>query len=148
MHLQYRMIVVVLLAVVALMGTIRFPPVLASLCQVGNIHYNYPQQVTGGVRFGTTTTVSVVCASDDANYYSIRVDINDPLFRVLSDSSAPIGYSQGQSWNVTVSNQVTAPATLSGSWQILFAVYIFAAIGSGETIDSITFNPVTIQIGA
>ena len=147
MHLQYRMIVVVLLAVVALMGTIRFPPVLASLCQVGNIHYNYPQQVTGGVRFGTTTTVTVVCAPDDANYYSIRVDLNDQLFRVLSDSSAPIGYSQGQSWNVSVSNQVT-PSMLIGSWQIIFAVYVFAAIGSGDTLDSVTINPVRIQVGA
>jgi len=146
MHLQHRISLVLCIGV-ALVGMIRFPAVFASLCQVSNIDYNYPQQVTAGVSFGTTTTVTVVCAPDDANYYSIRVDLNDQLFRVLSDSSAPIGYSQGQTWNVSISNQVT-PSMLIGSWQIIFAVYIFAAVGSGDTLDSVTINPVKVQVVA
>jgi hypothetical protein len=45
-----------------------------------------------------------------------------------------------------VPNQVTAPTNM-GSWQIQFAVYIFAAIGSGGRLDSVTIKPVTIQVG-
>jgi len=121
-------------------------PAFATFCQISNISYNYPQQVSRGQTFTTTVTVSGVCAPDDANYYSIRSDLNDMSGLVLSDISVPIGYSQGQSWNVTAQNQVTSP-TSSTSWQIQFAVYIFAAVGSGEIIDSVTYKPVTIQVG-
>jgi len=65
---------------------------------------------------------------------------------VLSAVSAPIGFSQGQNWTIPVVNQITAPL-VSAVWRVRFAVYIFAAIGSGGTVDSVTFKPVTIQVG-
>jgi len=121
-------------------------PAFATFCQIGNISYNYPQQVSPGQTFTTTVAVSGVCAPDDANYYSIRSDLNDLSGSVLSDISVPIGYSQGQNWNVTAQNQVASP-TSSASWQIQFTVFIFAAVGSGDIIDSVTYKPVTIQVG-
>jgi len=65
---------------------------------------------------------------------------------VLSSVYAPIGFSQNQQWTVSVQNQVTAP-TNSGAWQIRFVVYIFADIGGGDRMDSVTFKPATIQVG-
>ena len=99
-----------------------------------------------GQGFATTLTVSGVCAADDADYYSIRSDVNDMSGLVLSEVSVPIGYSQGQSWTISVKNQLSAP-TSPAPWRIQFAVYIFAAIGSGGIIDSVTYNLVTIQVG-
>ena len=142
-----RSSIVVLFAVaVLLMGTNGVTPVFATFCQISNFTYNYPQQVMPGQNFSTKVDVSGVCAPDDANYYSIRVDLNNMLGQVLSVNSVPIGYSQGQNWTITMPNQVTAP-TNEGSWQIQFAVYIFAAVGSGGTLDSVTIKPVTIQVG-
>jgi len=135
-----------LTVVVLMLGSWLTAPVFATFCQISNIAYNYPQQVSPGQSFTTTVTVSGVCASDDADYYSIRADLNDMSGSVLSFASMPIGFSQGQSWTIPVLNQVTAP-TSSGPWRIQFAVYIFAAIGSGTRVDSITYNPVTIQVG-
>ena len=121
-------------------------PAFATFCQISSIWYNYPQQVSQGQIFATTVTVSGVCASDDADYYSIRSDLNDMSGLVLSAVSVPIGFSQGQNWTIPVVNQITAPP-VSAVWRVLFAVYIFAAIGSGGTVDSVTFKPVTIQVG-
>jgi len=136
-----------LLTLVALLvGTQLVTPSFATFCKISDISYNYPHQVTAGQTFTTTVTVSGVCAPDDADYYSIRSDLNDMSGLVLSNISVPIGFSQGQNWNITLQNQATAPTT-AGSWQIQFAVYVFAAIGSGGTLDSVTFKPVTIQIG-
>jgi len=131
---------------VLMLGSRLATPAFASFCQISNISYSYPQQVSPSQSFTTTVTVSGVCASDDADYYSIRADLNDMSGSVLSFASVPIGYSQGHNWTIHVLNQVTAP-TSSGPWRIQFAVYIFAAIGSGTRVDSITYNPVTIQIG-
>lgn len=139
-------LIVGLLTVLVLIGGWFTAPAFATFCQVNNVSYNYPQQVSPGQSFTTTVTVSGVCASDDADYYSVRSDLNDMSGVVLSDVSVPIGFSQGQNWTVNVQNQVTAP-TSSVSWQIQFAVYVFAAIGSGGTIDSATYKPVTIQVG-
>ena len=139
--------VVGLLSVVVLMvGSCVTTPAFATFCQISNIAYDYPRQVTAGQSFTTTVTVSGVCASDDADYYSIRSDLNDMSGLVLSEVSVPIGFSHGQNWTIPVQNQVTAPST-SAPWQIRFAVYIFAAVGSGGTVDSVTFKPVTIQVG-
>jgi hypothetical protein len=135
-----------LFTVVVLIGSWFTAPAFATFCQISGISYNYPQQVLPGQSFTTTVTVSGVCAPDDANYYSVRSDVNDISGFVLSAVSVPIGFSQGQNWTVNVENQVTAPAS-SASWQIQFAVYIFAAVGSGGTLDSVTFKPVTIQVG-
>ena len=119
-----------LFTVVVLIGSWFTTPAFATFCQISSISYNYPQQVLPGQSFSTTVTVSGVCAPDDANYYSVRSDLNDISGFVLSAVSVPIGFSQGQNWTVNVQNQVTAP-TSSASWQIQFAVYIFAAVGSG-----------------
>jgi hypothetical protein len=135
-----------LFTVVVLIGSWFTTPAFATFCQISSISYNYPQQVLPGQSFSTTVTVSGVCAPDDANYYSVRSDLNDISGFVLSAVSVPIGFSQGQNWTVNVQNQVTAP-TSSASWQIQFAVYIFAAVGSGGALDSAAFKPVTIQVG-
>lgn len=121
-------------------------PAFASFCQVSNISYNYPQEVSSGQSFTATVTVSGVCAADDADYYSIRSDLTSMSGLVLSSAYSSIGFSQDQQWTVSVQNQVTAP-TNSGAWQIRFVVYIFADIGGGDRMDSVTFKPATIQIG-
>jgi len=135
-----------LTVVVLMLGGGFTTPAFATFCQISNISYSYPKQVSKGQKFTTTVTVSGACASDDADYYSIRTDLNSVSGMVLSEAFAPIGFSQGQSWTISSHNQVTAP-TSSGPWRIIFAVYIFAAIGSGSIIDSVTFEPVTIQVG-
>ena len=143
---ERRAIVVLFIAAILVMRMNGVAPVFATFCQISNFTFNYPQQVIPDQNFNTTVTASGVCAPDDADWYSIRVDLNTMSGQVLSMESVPIGYSQGQNWTITVPNQVTAPTT-AGSWQILFAVYIFAAIGSGGRLDSVTINPVTIQVG-
>jgi hypothetical protein len=129
-----------------LIGTVP-SPVFASFCHVSNISYDYPKQVTPGQSFLTTTTIIGICASDDSYYYSVRVDLNDLSGQVLSYTPAPIGYSNGLSWRVTVLNPVTAPMSV-GSWKIQFMVYVFADIASGGTMDSKTIQTVTIQVGS
>jgi len=138
--------VLCLLTIIALVGYRLSVPVFATFCQVSHIAYNYPRQVSPSESFSTTVVISGVCAPDDADYYSIRSDLNDALGFVTSDVSVPIGFSQGQNWTVTLENQATAPAG-SASWQISFAVYVFAATGSGTILDSVTFNQVTIEVG-
>ncbi len=135
-----------LFAVLVLLASWFTVPAFATFCQISSISYNYPRQVLPSQSFTTTVTVSGVCAPDDANYYSVRTDLNDISGLVLSAVSVPIGFSQGQNWTVNAENQLTAP-TSSAPWQIQFAVYIFAAVGSGGTLDSATFKPVTIQVG-
>jgi len=132
--------------VVLLVGSRLVTPSFAAFCKISRISYNYPHKVTAGQTFTTTVAVSGVCAPDDADYYSIRADLNDMSGLVLSNVSVPIGYSQGQNWNLTLQNHATAPAS-AGPWQVQFSVYVFAAIGSGSTLDSVTFKPVTIQVG-
>lgn len=143
---KYEMSTMVLLIVVVLlMGTIGATPVFANFCQISNIAYNYPQQVMPSQNFRTAVNVSGACADDLEFYYSIRVDLGDMSGQVLSSNYAPIGYGNGQNWQVTVPNQITAPTNV-GSWQIQFNVYVFASINSGNTIDSKTSKPVTIQV--
>ena len=146
MHLNWRTLTPAGLLIVVMLGTFVVTPAFATFCQLNNLLYNYPEVVSSGQIVTTTVTVSGVCAPDDADFYSIRSDLNDMSGLVISDVSVPIGYSQGQNWTITVQNQATAPLR-SGSWQILLAVYIFAAIGSGSTIDSVSYKPVTIQVG-
>lgn len=134
------------ITVIVIIGFAFTPPAFAAFCQISNVSYDYPRQVLPGQNITTTVTVSGVCAPDDADYYSVRSDLNDMSGAVLSDVSVPVGFSQGQNWTVTVQNEVTAPEGLT-LWQIQFAVYVFAAMGSGGTIDSATFNPVAIQVG-
>jgi hypothetical protein len=135
-------------AIIILLVTIvvGVPPVFATFCEVSNLTYDYPKQVMQGQSVITAVSVSGVCAADDADYYSVRVDITGRSGEVLSVSSVPTGYSQGQTWTVTAQNQVIAPYNV-GSWEIRFVVYIFAAVGGGGLIDSVTINPVVIQIG-
>jgi hypothetical protein len=132
--------------IVLLTGLMGISSVFATFCQVSNLTYNYPRQVISGQSFDIAISASGVCASDDANYHSMRADVNDISGRVLSNVSVPIGYSQGQNWTVTLTNHVAAPTDV-GSWQILFVAYVFAAIGSGDTMDSTTIRSVTIQVG-
>lgn len=142
-----KMPVGVLLVMVGLMMGATFPSaVFANFCQISNISYNYPQQLSPRQSFITTTKVSGTCAPDDSYYYSIRVDLSDMAGQVLSYTSVPIGYGSGQYWQVTVLNQVTAPTSV-GSWQIQFIVYVFGNINSGGIMDSKTTNMVIIQLG-
>jgi len=139
---SHKILTIVLLTmVVLLIGTVDASPVFASFCHISNISYNYPQQITPGQSFLTTTTVSGVCASDDTYFYVIRVDLNDVFGQVLSYSSAPMGYG-GQNRQVIVQNLVTAPLNV-GSWPIQFIVYVFI----GGIMDSRTTHPVSIQVG-
>jgi hypothetical protein len=138
---------VIAIVMILLIGAVGANPVFATFCQVSNHTYNYPQQVTPGQSFSTSVTVSGVCASDDADYYTLRVDLNDMSGLILSANSVPIGLSQGQNWTISATNLVTAPMSPS-AWQNQFAVYVFASIGSGGTIDSVTVNPVTIRVGS
>jgi hypothetical protein len=145
MSLSSRKISTVILLIIAvlLIEIIGAAPAFASFCHISNVSYNYPQQLTPGQSFLTTTTVSGVCPSDDSYFYSIRVDLNDMSGQVLSYTAVPIGYG-GQNQQVTVQNLVTAPMNV-GPWQIQFIVYIFVA--TGGTIDYKTIQPVTIQVG-
>ena len=136
----------ILTIVVLMLGSGLPTPAFATFCPISNISYSYPQQVSKGQRFSTLVTVSGVCVSDDSYYYSIRTDVNSVSGIVLSEAFVPVGYSQGQSWTISSRNQVTAPIS-SGPWQVVFAVYIFADIGSGSIIDSVTSKPATVQIG-
>jgi hypothetical protein len=137
--------VILLIMAVLLIGNACAAPVFASFCHISNISYNYPQQITPGQSFLTTTTVSGVCASDDSYFYLIRVDLNDVSGQVLSYSSVPMGYG-GQNRQVIVQNLVAAPMNV-GPWQIQFIVYVFAHIAAGGIMDSRTTHPVTIQVG-
>ena len=147
MRLNWRVMLSAGLSIFVMLGTLPITPAFANFCQISNLAYNYPQTVSPGQIINTAVTVSGVCAPDDADFYTIRSDLNDMSGFILSDVSQPIGYSQGQNWTITVQNRITAP-TGSYPWHILFAVYIFAAIGSGSIIDSVFFNPVTIQVGS
>lgn len=147
MRLNWRVMLSAGLSILVMLGTLPITPAFATFCQISNLAYNYPQTVSPGQIINTAVTVSGVCAPDDADFYSIRSDLNDMSGFILSDVSQPIGYSQGQNWTITVQNRITAP-TVSDPWRILFAVYIFAAIGSGSIIDSVFFNQVTIQVGS
>lgn len=135
-----------LIIAVAAVGLQLVPPGFATYCPVSNMSFKYPQQIQPNQSFTTSVTISGVCAPDDAYYYSIRSDLNSQNGLVLSQQSTPIGYSQGQHWDITVQNQITAPTT-SGSWPIIYAVYIFADVGGGFTIDSISYKPITILVG-
>jgi len=135
-----------LIVAVAVVGLRLVTPGFATYCPINNMSYNYPQEISPNQSFTTSVMVSGVCAPDDAYYYSIRSDLNSQYGSVLSEQSTPIGYSQGQHWNITAVNQVTAPAT-SGSWPIIYTVYIFADVGGGFTIDSVTYKPITILVG-
>jgi hypothetical protein len=135
--------VILLIIGVLLIEIIGAAPAFATFCHISNVSYNYPQQLTPGQSFLTTTTVSGVCPSDGMYFYSIRVDLNDMSGQVLSYTAVPIGYG-GQNQQVTVQNLVTAPMNV-GPWQIQFIVYIFVA--TGGTIDYKTTQPVTIQVG-
>ena len=137
--------VILLIIGVLLIEIIGAAPAFATFCHISNVSYNYPQQLTPGQSFLTTTTVSGVCPSDGMYFYSIRVDLNDMSGQVLSYSSVPMGYG-GLNRQVIVQNLVTAPMNV-GPWQIQFIVYVFANIASGGIIDSRTTQLVTIQVG-
>lgn len=135
----------VLLLVVALIPLTMYVPVSASFCQISNVSYSYPQQVTSGQSVLITTKVSGICASDDSYFYSVRVDASDVYGQVISTAVAAIGYG-GQNRQVIVQNLVTAPMNI-GPWQIQIFVYVFANIASGGTMDYKSAQIVTIRVG-
>jgi len=144
MVLNPRMSLLIILVVIIVLRLVT--PGFATYCPLSSISYKYPEQVSPNQTFTTSVTISGVCAPDDAYYYSIRSDLNSQHGLVLSEQSTPIGYSQGEHWNITAENQITAPAT-SGFWSIIYTVYIFADVGGGFTIDSIIYKSITIQVG-
>ena len=136
---------ILLIGVVLLTETIGATPLYASLCQISNVVYNYPQKVTPSQSFGTTVNVSGVCVRNFDNSYTVRVDLSSMSGQILASNFGSIGYGTGQNWQVTVPNKITAPASAS-SWQIQFNVYVF---GNGDTgVDYRTTKPVTILISA
>ena len=134
---------ILLIGMVLLTEMIGATPLYASLCQVSNVVYNYPQKVTPSQSFGTTVNVSGVCVRNFDSSYMIRVDLSSMSGQILASNFGSIGYGTGQNWQVTVPNKITAPASVS-SWQIQFIVYVF---GNGDTgVDYKVIKPVTILI--
>ena len=136
---------ILLIGMVLLTEMIGATPLYASLCQISNVVYDYPQKVTPSQSFGTTVNVSGVCVRNFDNSYMIRVDLSNMSGQILASNFGSIGYGTGQNWQVTVPNKITAPAS-ANSWQIQFTVYLFASISSGIALDYKTTKPVTIQI--
>lgn len=137
---------ILLIVTVVSIGTIYTTPVFATLCQISNITYDYPQQILPNQTFQATVNVSGDCASGNSYYYVLRADLNDMSGQILSSNYTSIGYNW-QNWQVTVPNQLTAPMD-TGSWQVQFIVYIFANTNEGGgTMDIRTTKQVTIQVG-
>jgi len=140
---QRMLTLILLIGTVLLTEMIGATPLYASLCQISNIAYDYPQKVAPSQSFSTTVNVSGVCVRNFDNSYMVRVDLSSMSGQILSSNFGSVGYGTGQSWQVTVSNKITA-AVSGSNWQIRFNVYVF---GNGDTglIYQIS-KPVTIQI--
>jgi hypothetical protein len=124
------------------------PSVSARRCQISDVTYAYPHQVSPNVQIRVETTVAGSCATNGEDYYSVRVDLVDASSSyIISSNSTPIGYF-ANNFTVTVENLPTTPSN-NGTWSILIHVYVIRAGGTGGSylLDYTTVQNATIQIG-
>ncbi len=129
--------------------------VSASLCQITNVAYDYPQQVQPNQQILLTSIIDASCAyTDPGIYYLAMVVVNDASSgQQLSINSAPIGYVSLQQPNVTatISNLITCPSG-NVAWQLKLTVYVindynqyFSPVQDTALIHYLTVNVGTIQ---
>ena len=130
-------------------------PVAASLCQITNVSYDYPQQVQPSQQILVTSTINASCSyTDPGIYYLAMVVVTDASSgQELSINSAPIGYVSLQQPNVTatISNLITTPSG-NVAWQLRLTVYVvndynqyFSPVQDTALIHYLTVNVGTIQ---
>jgi len=126
--------------------------VSASLCQITNVAYDYPQQVQPNQQILLTSTISASCAySDPGIYYLAMVVVNDAASgQELSINSAPIGYVSLQQPNVTatISNLVTCPSG-NVAWQLRLTVYVINVYNQyfSPAQDTALIHTLTVNVG-
>ncbi len=126
--------------------------VSASLCQITNVAYDYPQQVQPNQQILLTSTISASCAySDPGIYYLAMVVVNDAASgQEISINSAPIGYVSLQQPNVTatISNLVTCPSG-NVAWQLRLTVYVINVYNQyfSPVQDTALIHYLTVNVG-
>ena len=129
--------------------------VSASLCQITNVSYDYPQQVQPNQQILLTSTINASCSyTDPGIYYLAMVVVNDASSgQQISTNSAPIGYVSLQQPNVTatISNLITCPGG-NVAWQLKLTVYVindynlyFSPVQDTAIIHYLTVNVGTLQ---
>ncbi|MGO9645105.1 MAG: hypothetical protein ACLPY5_10190 [Candidatus Bathyarchaeia archaeon] len=129
--------------------------VSASLCQITNVAYDYPQQVQPNQQILLTSTINASCSyTDPGIYYLAMVVVNDASSgQQISTNSAPIGYVSLQQPNVTatISNLITCPGG-NVAWQLRLTVYVindynlyFSPVQDTALIHYLTVNVGTLQ---
>jgi len=145
----------VLLVCLVAFQTNPLTPVSASLCQINNVAYDYPQQVQPSQQFTLTSTISASCSyTDPGIYYLALVVVYDASSgQQLTSNSAAIGYVSLQQPNVvaTVPNLITSPSG-NVAWQLRLVVYVindynqyFAPFQDTAITHDLTVNVGTVQ---
>jgi hypothetical protein len=97
--------------------------VAAQSCQKVTVSSNYPNQAAPKEQVQVTTTIAGSCTSGPEDYFSVRVDVTDPVSKAqLSSNNVPIGYST-TNFSVNVQNSVTTP-TGNMTWLIQIDSYL------------------------
>jgi len=129
--------------------------VSASLCQITNVSYDYPQQAQPNQQIVLTSTINASCSYTDAGvYYLAMVVVNDASSgQQIASNSAAIGYVSLEQPNVTatISNLITCPSG-NVAWQLKLTVYVindfneyFAPFQDTALIHYLTINVGTVQ---
>jgi len=129
--------------------------VSASLCQITNVSYDYPQQIQPNQQFLLTSTISASCSyTDPGIYYLAMVVVNDASSgQQISSNSAAIRYVSLQQPNVTatITNLITTPNG-NVAWQLKLTVYVindynqyFSPFQDTAIIHYLTVNVGTVQ---
>lgn len=116
--------------------------VAAQSCRKVTASSDYPMQAASNEQVQVTTTIAGSCSSGPEDYFSVRVDITDPVSKaLLSSGTAPIGYSI-TNFTVRVQNSVLTPAD-NRTWLIEINSYLFidAQIAHSNSTTG------TIQVG-
>jgi len=124
------------------------PSAEAARCQISSVTYAYPHQAATNQQIQTETTVAGSCVSTGEDYYSVRVDLVQPVTgSIISSNSTPVGYN-ADNFTVTAENRATTPPN-NGTWSFNFNVYVIRAGGTGGSYlrDYSTVGNATIQIG-
>ena len=129
--------------------------VSASLCQITNVAYDYPQQVQSNQQILLTSTINASCSYTDAGiYYLAMVVVNDASSgQQISTNSAAIGYVSLEQPNVTatITNLITSPNG-NVAWQLKLTVYVindynqyFSPVQDTAIIHYLTLTVGTVQ---
>ena len=144
-HATLCIALVVLVACVVSYSPAEVHASIPSLCQRASVSSTYPTQVAPNQQIQVTTIVSGSCTSDGEDYFSVRIDLVDNASgSILSANSAKIGYN-ATSFNVTVRNSATTPAT-DETWALQIDAYLIQAGGvSGQNLLNSTTTIIQVD---